>query len=160
MIYKEIIKKNWKNGSEEVMNKSVELVDALLMEMKAFHKDKYWLFMRKQQGLMSGGHYDEDFARYDVGQMWHIDKQGRRVEGEHWSLAQAKEVMQSNGISAPNNEYDVYVALNAFWHDLACVEEYDEIVKLAVAFWFKDSDFSDKVGKIWWYMCAKKEMEE
>lgn len=160
MEFKEIIKKNLKNGSEEVMSKSIELVDVLLMEMQSFSKDKYWLFMRKQQGLMSGGHYDEDFARYDVSKMWHIDKQGRRIEGEHWSLAQAKEVMQSNGISAPNNEYDVYVALNAFWHDLTCVEEDDEIVKLAVAFWFKDADFSDKVGKIWWYMCNKMEVEE
>ena len=159
MIYKEIIKKNLKNGSEEVMNKSIELVDVLLMEMQSFSKDKYWMFLRKQQGLMSGGHYDEDFARYDVCNMWHIDKQGRRVEGEHWSLAQTKEVMQSNGISSPNNEYDVYMALNAFWHDLSNVEEDDEIVKLAVAFWFKDADFSSKKGKIWWYMCSKMEVE-
>lgn len=160
MSYKEIIKKNWKSGSEEVMNKSVELVEELLEEMKEAHKDRYWLFMRKQQGLISGGHYDEDFARYDVSKMYHIDKQGRRVEGEHWSVSQAKEVMQSNGISAPNNEYDVYVALNAFWHDLSNVEEDDEIVKLAVAFWFKDADFSSKKGKIWWYMCSKMEVEE
>lgn len=159
-MYKEIIKKNWKSGSEEIMNKSVDMVAELLEEIKAVCPKKYWWFIRKQQGLMSGGHYDEDFARYDVKQMYHVDKQGNKVEGEHWSMEQARQVMQENGIGGKNNVEDVYVGLNAFWHDLACVEEDDEIVKLAVAFWFKDSDFSDKVGKIWWYICAKKEIEE
>lgn len=33
-MYKEIIKKNWRNSSEEVMNRSVDLVAELLEEVK------------------------------------------------------------------------------------------------------------------------------
>lgn len=80
-MYKEIVKQSLGKGSEEVMHKSVELVDELLMEIKQEHPQRYWRFIREQQGLVSGGHYD------------------------------------------------VYVALNAFWHDLSCVIE-EESVRL------------------------------
>jgi hypothetical protein len=131
-MYKEIIKKNWKSGSEDIMNKSVDMVAELLEEMKEVCPKKYWWFIRKQQGLMSGGHYDEEFARYDVKQMWHIDKQGRRVEGEHWSMEQARQVMQENGIGGKNTVEDVYVGLNAFWHDLGC--DLEEVYKTHLIF--------------------------
>lgn len=158
-MYKEIIKKNWKSGSEEIMNKSVDMVAELLEEMKEVCPKKYWWFIRKQQGLMSGGHYDEDFARYDVKQMYHVDKRGNKVEGEHWSMEQARQVMQENGIGGKNTVEDVYVGLNAFWHDLSCDLEENEVIKAAIAFWFKDADFPDKVGKVWWYMNEKMEVE-
>lgn len=159
-MYKEIIKKNWKSGSEEIMNKSVDMVAELLEEMKDVCPNKYWHFIRKQQGLMSGGHYDEEFARYDVKQMYHVDKRGNKVEGEHWSMEQARQVMQENGIGGKNTVEDVYVGLNAFWHDLGEELEESEVIKSAIAFWFKDSDFPKSVGKIWWYMCQKKEVEQ
>lgn len=154
-MYKEIVKQSLGKGSEEVMHKSVELVDELLMEIKHEHPQRYWRFIREQQGLVSGGHYDEAFARYDVEQMWHTDKRGEKHCGEHWSVSQARQVMREHGLASPVNEYDVYVALNAFWHDLACViEEESVIVEAAVAFWFKDEDFSGK-SKVWWYFCNR-----
>ena len=155
MNYKEIVKKNFKSGSEETMNKSVELVSELLEDMKEMCPEKYWHFIRKQQGIMSNGHYNEEFARYDVDKMYHTDKKGSRIEGEHWSVDQARTVMQENGINSHYNVWDGYVGLNAFWHDLDCVLDEESIVKTAIAFWFKDEDFTDKVGKIWWYMCNK-----
>lgn len=154
-MYKEIVQQSLGKGSEEVMHKSVELVDELLMEIKHEHPQRYWRFIREQQGLVSGGHYDEAFARYDVEQMWHTDKRGEKHCGEHWSVSQARQVMREHGLASPVNEYDVYVALNAFWHDLSCViEEESVIVEAAVAFWFKDEDFGDK-SKVWWYFCNR-----
>lgn len=154
-MYKEIVKQSLRKGSEEVMHKSVELVDELLMEIKQEHPQRYWRFIREQQGLVSGGHYDEAFARYDVEQMWHTDKRGEKHCGEHWSVSQARQVMREHGLASPVNEYDVYVAINAFWHDLSCViEEESVIVEAAVAFWFKDEDFSGK-SKVWWYLCER-----
>lgn len=154
-MYKEIIKQSLGKGSEEVMHKSVELVDELLMEIKHEHPQRYWRFIREQQGLVSGGHYDEAFARYDVEQMWHTDKRGEKHCGEHWSVSQARQVMREHGLASPVNEYDVYVALNAFWHDLSCViEEESVIVEAAVAFWFKDEDFGEN-NKIWRYYASK-----
>lgn len=154
-MYKEIVKQSLGKGSEEVMHKSVELVDELLMEIKHEHPQRYWRFIREQQGLVSGGHYDEAFACYDVEQMWHTDKRGEKHCGEHWSVSQARQVMREHGLASPVNEYDVYVALNAFWHDLSCViDEESVIIEAAVAFWFKDEDFSDK-SKVWWYFCGR-----
>ena len=68
-MYKEIIEKNWKSGNEVIMHKSVDMVSDLLKNIKNEHPEMYWLFIRKQQGLFSGGHYDEisgkahDFSR-------------------------------------------------------------------------------------------------
>ena len=68
-MYKEIIEKNWNNGNEVIMHKSVDMVSDLLKNIKNEHPEMYWLFIRKQQGLFSGGHYDEisgkahDFSR-------------------------------------------------------------------------------------------------
>lgn len=154
-MYKEIIKKNWRNSSEETMNKSVDLVAELLEDVKESNPEEYWRFIRKQQGLMSGGHYDEEFARYDVKQMWHTTKHGEKRMGEHWSVEQAKQVMREHGLSAPINEFDVYVALNAFWHDLECViTDESMLIEAAIEFWFKDDDFA-ATNKVWWYMCSK-----
>lgn len=75
------------------------------------------------------------------------------------SMEQARQVMQENGIGGKNTVEDVYVGLNAFWHDLSCDLEDSEVIKAAVAFWFKDADFPDKVGKVWWYMNEKMEVE-
>ena len=155
-MYKDLIKESLVKGSDEVMHKSVELVDELLMEVKQEHPQRYWRFVREQQGLISGGHYNEEFARYDVEQMWHTDKRGEKHCGEHWSVSQARQVMREHGLASPINEYDVYVALNAFWHDLACViEDESVLIEAAVAFWFKDED---TVGhsKIWRYYAASR----
>ena len=158
-MYKEIIEKNWKSGNEVIMHKSVDMVSDLLKNIKNEHPEMYWLFIRKQQGLFSGGHYDEKFARYDVEKMWHITKDGIKHEGEHWNVSQARQVMREHGLALPINEYDVYVALNAFWHDLSCViTDEDELIEAAIKFWFKDEDFEGDC-KIWWYMCSSKEKQ-
>ena len=102
---------------------------------------------------------DEKFARYDVEKMWHIAKDGIKHEGEHWNMSQARQVMREHGLASPINEYDVYVALNAFWHDLSCViTDEDELIEAAIKFWFKDEDFEGDC-KIWWYMCSSKEKQ-
>nr|DAL65629.1 MAG TPA_asm: hypothetical protein [Caudoviricetes sp.] len=152
-MYKEIVKKNWNSGNKEIMHKSVDMIADLLEEIKEEHPEKYWLFIRQQQGLMSSGHYNEEFARYDVEKMWHLSKDGKKHEGEHWTIKQAKQVMQNYNLASPINEYDVYVALNAFWHDLECViPDEDTLIEAAVAFWFKDCDF-DEHNKVWRYFC-------
>lgn len=154
-MYREIIRQNWKNGSEEIMNKSIEMVGELLEEVKKTNPDKYWNFIREQQGLMSGGHYDRDFAQYDVSKMYHTTKRGEKKIGEHWSLEQARQVRQEKGLGGNINDYDVYVALNAFWHDTECsIEEEKTIIDAAIAFWFMDEDFPAK-NKVWWYFCKK-----
>lgn len=113
----------------------------------------YWHFIRRQQGLMSGGHYNKEFACYDVDKMYHTDKKGTKHEGEHYSIECARKTMREHGISAPVNEYDVYVAMNAFWHDLSCViTDEEELIEATVAFWFKDEDRNGK-DKIWEYFC-------
>lgn len=87
--------------------------------------------------------------------MWHTDKRGEKHCGEHWSVSQARQVMREHGLASPINEYDVYVALNAFWHDLACViEDESVLIEAAVAFWFKDED-SVGHSKIWRYLQLK-----
>lgn len=160
--YEEMIEDARKKGitSEKKMEKSIEHVSELLCDLKEMHPEKYWHFIRKEFGNMFDGHYNEAFALYDVSEMHHKDKMGKVYQGEHWSM---KEIMEA-GIKphAPYNEWDLYVALNAEYHD-SCeglkerhpewseekVEK--EIIHSGIDFYMKDEDWATK-RKVWDYI--------
>lgn len=146
MRYKEMIEQAKAKGlaSEKTMWESIEDIDEMLCAMKAEHPDKYWRFMRKQHGVMYANHYDETWARHDVSHM--------KPLGEHWSVAQTNEVTKGMVKTNGANEWDIYVALNAFANDLHNVLNEELIVQAAIAFFFVDEDFEGG-GKIWRYMC-------
>lgn len=146
MRYKEMIEEAKAKGlaSEKTMWESIEDIDEMLCAMKAEHPDKYWKFMRKQHGVMYANHYDEHWARHDVSHM--------KPLGEHWSVAQTIEATKGMVKTNEANEWDIYVALNAFANDLHNVLNEELIVQAAIAFFFADEDFEGN-GKIWRYMC-------
>lgn len=146
MRYKEMIEQAKAKGlaSEKTMWESIEDIDEMLCAMKAEHPDKYWKFMRKQHGVMYANHYDEHWARHDVSHM--------KPLGEYWSVAQTNEATKGMVKTNGANEWDIYVALNAFANDLHNVLNEELIVQSAIAFYFADEDFEGN-GKIWRYMC-------
>ena len=131
MRYKEMIEQAKAKGlaSEKTMWESIEDIDEMLCALKAEHPEKYWKFMRKQHGVMYANHYDE-----------------------HWAVAQTNEATKGKVNTNGANEWDIYVALNAFANDLHNVLNEELIVQAAIAFYFADEDFEGH-GKIWRYMC-------
>lgn len=162
--YTEMLKKATNGGAGEVkMWKSIELVDELLNNLKMHHPDAYNDFMHSQHTVLYGSHYNEELALADVAKMHHTNKQtGGKVSGEHFSMEKAKSVYIANKskMHPADTAFDVYVAINANWHDKANLyaswfdnEEVDSsIIEDAIAFYFFDEDAPD--GKVYVYMSA------
>lgn len=105
----------------------------------------------------NAGYIDEHTAKQLVSDMYHMEN-GRKHVGEKYSMHKAMEVMNKYRSSIPHNitECDIYVALNAQYHDYAELfkmwfgDNIDQkIIDSAVTFWFKDADAmsENKVAK-------------
>lgn len=151
-------------GTEKKMEKSVEHVSEFLCELKEIHPEKYWNFIRKEFGNLFDGHYNEDFAMYDVSEMIHIDKTGKPHKGEYWSIRDIRKTELK--APPPYNEWDLYVALNGAYHDKyeGMKERHpewkqekieNEIIHSAIDLYFKDADWGGK-RKVWDYMQLSK----
>lgn len=165
--YYDMVKANYNKlrNDESVMWGSIELVDALLEDIKEAHPDKYWEFMRRTHEMMYGMHFDSAYAEWQVGHMYHIGDDGKEYKGERWSIKEASQVAQKYRGRFPSdyNEFDFYVALNAQWHDTICtakrhfasVEDAENyIIDEAIAVWLNDSDWGS-TDKVWRYFRCK-----
>lgn len=155
----ELIEKYGKGKGETVMWETTRLVSDFIKPMKEVNKKEYWNLMREVYCLMSGAHYNECFAREDVSKMYHKNSKGETIKGEHWNINQVTAAIKGMNIPSVANIWDVYVALNANWHDkeVLFTEWFNEladkrIIEDAINFYFHDEDAGE--GKIWYYMEA------
>ena len=113
--------------------------------------------------LMSGGynddgyHFNEYEAKEVVEQMYHV-KDNKKYVGEKYDMNKAHEICERYKEVLPNDvePCDVYVAINAQYHDYAKLfEEWfggnidNKVFESAITFWFKDVDFDG--DKVWEY---------
>lgn len=113
--------------------------------------------------LMSGGynddgyHFNEYEAKEVVEQMYHA-KDNKKYIGEKYDMNKAHEICERYKEVLPNDvePCDVYVAINAQYHDYAKLfEEWfggnidNKVFESAITFWFKDADFDG--DKVWEY---------
>lgn len=96
----------------------------------------------------SAEHFIPSEAKYIVSGMFHTEN-GKRCTGEKYSMEKAKEVCERYRGFIPSsiNHVDIYVAINAQYHDYACLfktwfgDRIDyKIIESAIVFWFKDED--------------------
>lgn len=96
-----------------------------------------------------GNHFDMSEAKEIVSEMYHNDN-GSKQHGEHFSMNKAEEVYNKykHQFVTDYSVEDVYVALNATYHDLCSLykswfgSNVDErIILTAITFWFKDEDY-------------------
>ena len=136
--------------SEKMMWESTDEVEDMLCALKKEHPDKYWKFIRKTHGILFKGHYTEEFAMHDVQHMEPI--------GMYWPVSVVEEATKNIQFPAGVNKWDKFVAVHIFKNDLAEVAKDEEIIKLAVEFFFRDKDWMNSEGnydKVWRYMaCA------
>lgn len=148
-------------GSEEVMWASIGALSDHLEKFIEKHpdlKEEYWELMREQHELMAGRHFDEAYALWQVEQMHHKGADGTEYRGAHWPIEATTSVLNKHRGKVPSeyNEWDFYVALNASWHDYICwakrkfSQPEEEVIELAIAFWFADDDWPTKT-KMWDY---------
>ena len=107
--------------------------------------------MRMERGMsddFSSEHFIPSEAEYIVSEMYHTEN-GRRYTGEKYDFEKAKEVCERYRGFLPStaNPVDVYVAINAQYHDYANLfkswfgDRIDhKVIESAIVFWFKDED--------------------
>lgn len=121
-------------------------------------KDRLFRIMLDGDGG-TNNHFDESTAKYLVSQMYHTSS-GRKLIGEKYDMSKAKEVADRyRGIIPQSATYaDVYVALNAQYHDYCELlriwfgDNIDtKVVESAINFWFKDDDYKSGGCKVYNY---------
>lgn len=132
---------------------SMEEMEEMFCDLEKSNPEKFHELMRRQHCIFYGPHYGEEFARHDVAKMRSKEATGKECEGEHWGVGETSEMVKAMAVPSSYNKWDVYVALNAFWHDVHAVQNDEEqIVAEAVSFFLKDMDGPE--GKVWIYMEA------
>lgn len=153
MDYRSMIEEARRSGKagEPAMWASIESVSELLEELREEHPEKYWRFMRKAHEAMHGKHYNEEFARWDIGRMHSTDANGIHHEGMHWTRQEVVNAMQGKPVTAGVTDCDKWVAANAMWHDLNKKFDDAQVINAAILFFLSDEDWPGQ-GKIWEYM--------
>lgn len=156
MSYRTMVDQAKKTGvtNEKMMWESIDSFSELLEELKEFHPQMYWDFMRKQHGIMYHGHYDEEFAKYDVSKMHYTTKSGEKREGAYWTPEQIESA--TTGMKFPNGttKWDKFVAFSAAYSDFCKYFEDADILKIGYAFYFADEDWGSD-SKVWEYISNK-----
>lgn len=160
MTLKEIIKEYPQNftGSSQKMWDTIDIVSETMQCIEDTNPDLYWGMIKDVYRVLCGGHYNQKFAEWQVEQMYHIGIDGKEHKGAHWTKSQIDDVISSHRGEIPKSytDWDVYVALNASYHDLCKSKKkrhpdnYEEEILLdGIAFWFNDDDM--KENKVWDY---------
>lgn len=122
--------------------------------------DEQIAFLQSQKQAINEAyrrHFDEHEAKEVVEQMYHV-KDNKKYIGEKYDMNKAREICERYKEVLPNDvePCDVYVAINAQYHDYAKLfEEWfggnidNKVFESAITFWFKDVDFDG--DKVWEY---------
>lgn len=111
---------------------------------------------------LAGKHFNEPYAIYQVSQMYHTNNKDVKIDTPLFSIENAKKIYDRR-IRPLNKDvtmWDVYVALNAQYHDnINLYEKWfpnatnneieDKIVEATISNWFEDEDVNS--DKVWEY---------
>lgn len=137
----------------EKMTNSIDEQIAFLQSQKQAINEAY----RRNAINDDGYHFNEYEAKEVVEQMYHV-KDNKKYIGEKYDMNKAHEICERYKEVLPNDvePCDVYVAINAQYHDYAKLfEEWfggnidNKVFESAITFWFKDVDFDG--DKVWEY---------
>ena len=129
------------------------------------HENELWEIMKDFHEQICGKHFIEPYAVYQVSKMYHTNNKGINIETPMFSIDCAKKVYDKY-VKQLNKDYtvwDVYVALNAQYHDninlyekwfpnLSDDEIESKIIQATIANWFEDEDA--RCDKVWNYFRA------
>lgn len=110
-------------GFKELSWSEKDFDKATLARIKKY-RDKqdnktFWKSMRKLHESIKGAHFDEEYAKWQVSTMYHTADNGKICKGEIYNYDCAKNVFDKyvRNINSSITVWDVYVAINAQYHD-------------------------------------------
>lgn len=162
-MFKKLIENyNLSNINQSNIIEAMAAFEIALNYLEVRDKNMFWVTMKQFHEHIKGKHFDKMYATYQVDNMFHKRKDGTICKGEVFTMDKARQVYEQHvrHINSSNTICDVYVAINAQYHDYVCVykelfpniNEDDlnhKIILTAVTFWFKDDDAPE--GKVWNY---------
>lgn len=139
--------------NEQTMWASIDEMDAMLVQIKEAHPQLYWDFIHKQHKAMYKGHYDEEFAEYEMSQVFYINKAGEKTNRPYWTMEQIEEATKGLNYPSGTTKWDKWVAHNVFRSDTMKSLPDDLALKAGWEFYFDDVDFKKEgTTKLWEYM--------
>lgn len=154
-----------KGQGEEKMWDTIRAVSDAV-DRKMSDKDKEAL-MAKLHGILSGGHFDEDFAMESVSRMYYTDKDGVKRHAPYWTIPDVAAWYEKVKGKIPKsyNEWDFFVTANMvasdnwmlltkWWPGITREELDEKVMELAVN-WLNDEDNPFGTSKIWDYLHPK-----
>lgn len=148
-----------KNNRKEANVSSTELYNGIMSLHNVFDyvekqdNKTFWKSMRKLHESIKGAHFDEEYAKWQVSTMYHTADNGKICKGEIYNYDCAKNVFDKyvRNINSSITVWDVYVAINAQYHDyIRLYSEWfrninkneldNKIIESAITFYFKDED--------------------
>ena len=152
----ELVQKYGKGQGEAKMWASVAVLSEALEPMKESDKENYWCILRKMYGVMSDGHYNEEFAMYDVSMIEYTGRNGEKKRGGYWSADQVEEATRGFRFPSGVNKWDKYVAFNLMYSDMCKKMDDAQVLDAAFLFYFADEDWpGGSSTKVWDYVCCK-----
>lgn len=155
----ELIKSHSGGQGEEMMWNSIDLISKFIDE-HLDEGDKKNLITRVF-GLMSKGHYNEEFADEEIAHMYYQDKGGRKHFAPYWSHDQMEDIYEVMKSQIPDyNLYDFIVTFNMLasdnwyllhnWFPEINSEQLAKRITDLTVTWLNDEDWPTK-SKIWDY---------
>ena len=164
MTLYDLTKKYGDGKGEGTMWSTLSLVsDAIETTMTPSEKNA---LVRKVYGVMSGKHYNEDFAREDIAKMHFTDEDGVKHYAPYWSDAALRSLYEEHKAEIPDyNCWDWAVTMNMIKSDYCLLlgswfpDDDDDmrnerIVELALN-WLRDEDNPFGQSKAWCYFNSK-----
>lgn len=158
----------YKNHIRIDNNTAWEIISSLIKtfsEHKISDEDEAWEAMKDFHEEIYGKHFNEAYAVYQVEKMHHKNAKGETITAPLFTHDYARKIYERDvkHISKDITCWDVYVALNAQYHDNinlykkwfpnAAEDEIEsKIIESTIKVWFEDEDASDT--KTWCYFRA------
>lgn len=161
MTLYELTKAYGEGKGENTMWSTLSLVsDAIESSMPTAGKKA---LLRKVYGVISGGHYNEEFAHEDIAKMYYVDDDGEMRHGPYWTDGDILAIYNEHRDEIPDyNCWDFAVTMNMVKSDnCQLLSEWfpdddssmknERIVQLAIN-WLDDEDNPFGSSKIWYYL--------
>lgn len=140
-------------ANEQTMWMSIGAIDDMLGKMKEAHPELYWAFIHEQHKALYKGHYDEEFATYELSRVYYINKAGEKTNVPYWTVDQVEEATKGFNYPSGTTKWDKWVAHNTFRSDTMRSLPDDLALKAGWEFFFDDIDFKKEgTTKLWEYM--------
>lgn len=166
MTLYELVNKYGKGLGEKTMWSSVKVISDAIAPMKETDPDWYWRLLKQTYCAMAGGHFNEEFAKWKVEQMYYTDKDGNKHYAPYWTEDEMKSAYNSVKSEVPSayNYYDFCVTMNMLKSDNYCMlkkwnpdysdDQLDKLVMDMSVNYLNDADAPYPTEKIWRYLMS------